>query len=113
MPKEAAFYDEALFTMKLESELRDELMAEAEAAHRPASQMLRELMREFVQRQHEAREFDEFLRRKVEAARASMHAGIARLPQLVTARCRSAIQGRRRPGKTEVGLPEIRSVTKH
>lgn len=66
---------EAVFTMKLEPELRAEFMAEAEAAHRPASQVLRELMREFVQRQREAREYDDFLRRKVEAARASMHAG--------------------------------------
>ena len=58
MPKEA------VFTMKLEPGLRAEFMAEAEAAHRPASQVLRELMREFVQRQREAREHDEFLRRK-------------------------------------------------
>ena len=69
---------EAVFTMKLEPELRDEFMAEAEAAHRPASQVLRELMREFVQRQREAREYDDFLRRKVEAGRASMHAGQGR-----------------------------------
>jgi len=53
-------------------------MAEAEAAHRPASQVLRELMREFVQRQRESREYDEFLRRKVEAGRASMRAGLGR-----------------------------------
>lgn len=69
---------EAVFTMKLEPELRDEFMAEAEAAHRPASQVLRELMREFVQRQRAAREYDDFLRRKVEAGRASMHAGQGR-----------------------------------
>lgn len=69
MPKEA------VFTMKLEPELRAKFMAEAEAIHRPASQVLRELMREFVQRQREAREYDEFLRRKVEAGRASMQAG--------------------------------------
>ena len=69
---------EAVFTMKLEPELRDEFMAEAEAAHRPASQVLRELMREFVQRQREAREYDEFLRSKVEAGRASMQAGRGR-----------------------------------
>lgn len=61
--------------MKLEPALREEFMAEAEAVHRPASQILRELMREFVQRQREAREYDEFLRRKVEAGRASMRAG--------------------------------------
>lgn len=69
---------QAVFTMKLEPELRAEFMAEAEAAHRPASQILRELMREFVQRQRQAREYDEFLQRKVEAGRASMQAGRGR-----------------------------------
>jgi predicted transcriptional regulator len=67
---------EAVFTMKLEPELREEFMAEAEAAHRPASQVVRELMREFVQRQRESREYDEFLGRKVDAGRASMRAGV-------------------------------------
>lgn len=67
---------EAVFTMKLEPELRAEFMAEAEAAHRPASQVLRELMREFVQRQREAREYDEFLSRKVDAGRALMRVGV-------------------------------------
>lgn len=66
---------EAVFTMKLEPELRDAFMAEAEATHRPASQIVRELMRDFVLRQREAREYDAFLRDKVEAARASMRAG--------------------------------------
>jgi hypothetical protein len=72
MPKEA------VFTMKLEAELRDAFMSEVEAAHRPASQVVRELMREFIQRQREAREYDEFLRRKVEIARSSMRAGRGR-----------------------------------
>lgn len=67
---------EAVFTMKLEPELRADFMAEAQAAHRPASQVLRELMREFVRRQREAREYDEFLGRKVEAARVSMRASV-------------------------------------
>lgn len=69
---------EAVFTMKLEPELRAEFMAEAEAAHRPASQVLRELMRDFIQKQRQAREYDEFLRSKVEAGRASMRAGRGR-----------------------------------
>lgn len=69
MPKEA------MFTMKLESELRDEFMAAAEAAHRPASQVVREMMREFIQRQREAREYEAFLQRKVDDARASIQAG--------------------------------------
>ncbi|CAM2064239.1 Antitoxin of toxin-antitoxin stability system [Sulfidibacter corallicola] len=67
---------EAVFTMKLEPDLRAEFMAEAEAAHRPASQIVRELMREFVQRQREAREYNDFLRRKVEVARTSVRAGL-------------------------------------
>lgn len=79
MPKEA------VFTMKLEPELRDEFMAEAEAADRPASQILRELMRDYIKRQREAREYDDFLRRKVEIARKSMRAGRGRSNEEVAA----------------------------
>ncbi|MGM0516702.1 MAG: antitoxin of toxin-antitoxin stability system [Pseudomonadota bacterium] len=76
---------EAVFTMKLESELREAFMAEVKAAHRPASQVARELMREFVERQREAREYDEFLRRKVEAARTSMQTSRGRSNEEVEA----------------------------
>ena len=69
MPKEA------VFTMKLEPELREAFMAEAAASDRPASQIVRELMREFVQRQQEAREYDAFLRGKVAHARRQLQAG--------------------------------------
>ncbi len=69
---------EAVFTMKLEADLRSEFMAEAEAARRPASQVLRELMREFVQRQRDARDYDDFLKIKVEAGRVSLHAGLGK-----------------------------------
>jgi predicted transcriptional regulator len=72
--KNSTMPKEAVFTMKLEPELRNEFMAEAVAAHRPASQILRELMREFVKRQRDARAYDDFLSRKVEAGRASMRA---------------------------------------
>lgn len=61
---------ESVFTMKLEAELRDAFMAEA--SHRPASQVVRELMREFVERQRQAREYDAFLRGKVDTARAQI-----------------------------------------
>jgi len=67
---------EAVFTMKLEPELRDAFMAEAEASHRPASQVVRELMREFIERQRQAREHDAFLRAKVDAARAQIASGL-------------------------------------
>ncbi|WP_407354542.1 antitoxin of toxin-antitoxin stability system [Luteimonas sp. R10] len=84
--------------MKLEPELRDQFLAEAEAAHRPASQVVRELMREFVQRQRQMREYDEFLQHKVEAARTSMHAGRGRSNDKVEAkfaarRAKAADQG--------------------
>ena len=68
----------AVFTMKLEPELHTEFMAAAAASYQPASQVIRALMREFVQRQGEASEYDEFLRRKVEVARLSMRAGLGR-----------------------------------
>ena len=69
---------EAVFTMKLEPELRADFIAEAQAADRPASQIMRELMRDYVRRQREARQYDEFLRKKVDAARASMETGAGR-----------------------------------
>jgi hypothetical protein len=51
-------------------------MAEADLIHRPASQILGDLMREFIQTQREAGNYDEFLKHKVEASRASMLAEI-------------------------------------
>ena len=66
---------EAVFTMKLEADLRADFMAETEALHRPASQVVRELMRDFVERQRKKREHDAFVERKVALARASMQAG--------------------------------------
>lgn len=69
---------EAVFTRKLEPELRADFIAEAQAADRPASQIMRELMRDYVRQQREARQYDEFLRKKVEAARASVEDGAGR-----------------------------------
>ncbi len=66
---------DAVFTMKLEAKLRAAFVAEAAAAHRPASQVMRELMRDFVRKQREAREYTAFLQRKVEAGRADKAAG--------------------------------------
>ena len=69
---------EAVFTMKLEPELRAAFMAEAEALDRPASQVVRELMREFIQRQQESLAYDAFVAEKVQAARADVRAGRVR-----------------------------------
>ncbi len=68
MPKEA------MFSMKLEEELRAAFMAEASATHRPASQIVRDMMRDFVKRQQDARKYEDFLQQKVKAARVSLKA---------------------------------------
>jgi hypothetical protein len=61
--------------MKLEPELRDMFMAEAAAVDRPAAQVMRELMRGFIEQRHQTREYDEYLRRKIEVARADKATG--------------------------------------
>lgn len=63
---------EAVFTMKLEPELRDAFMAAAAEADRPASQIVREFMRDFVQQD---RDYVRWLQEKVERARADITAG--------------------------------------
>jgi len=69
---------EAVFNLKLEPELREDFMAAAQAAHRPASQVMRELMRDYIRQQQQAKEHDDFVQRKVAAARASVEAGRGR-----------------------------------
>ena len=59
---------EAVFTLKLEADLRDAFMSEAEAAHRPASQIVREFMRDFVKKQQDARDYEVWFRADTEQA---------------------------------------------
>ena len=70
-----------VFTMKLEPELRDTFMAEAAAADRPAAQVLRELMRDYIKQQRDERAYEAFLRNKIDIARASVAAGQGRSNQ--------------------------------
>lgn len=49
-----------------------------EGYDRPASQVVRELMRSYIEQRRESREYNDYLRHKVEAGRASMHAGRGR-----------------------------------
>lgn len=65
----------AVFTMKLEPELRDAFMAAAEESHRPASQIVRDMMRDFIRQREEADDYEAFLRKKVSAARGSVANG--------------------------------------
>ncbi|MFT0624632.1 antitoxin of toxin-antitoxin stability system [Ectopseudomonas guguanensis] len=69
---------EAVFNLKLEPELREDFIAAAQAAHRPASEVMRDLMRDFIRQQQQAKEHDEFVQRKVAAARTSIEAGRGR-----------------------------------
>lgn len=70
MPKEA------VFTLKLEAELRDAFVAEAAAMDRPASQLIREFMRDFIRSRQEAREHDAWFRAEVEKALNDRSPGI-------------------------------------
>jgi predicted transcriptional regulator len=104
MPKEA------VFTIKLEPQLRDEFMAAAQAADRPASQVVREFMREFVRQQREQESYDDFLRRKVEIARAQKAAGLHYADEEVEAeaeaesrRCCARLTKPRREGSLDRG----------
>lgn len=56
----------AVFTLELDPELRDAFMAEATQANRPASQLVREFMRDFVRQRREDREHDSWFRSQVE-----------------------------------------------
>jgi hypothetical protein len=67
--------------MKLEPDLRDEFMAEPQALDRPASQVVRNPMRESVFRPRNARECGAFVRLKVGShARTCAPAVVARTP---------------------------------
>jgi predicted transcriptional regulator len=66
--------EEAVFTMTLDPELRAAFMAAA-AADRPASRVVREMMRDVVESQQPEPGYDEWLRAKVEKCRADMRAG--------------------------------------
>jgi predicted transcriptional regulator len=59
MPKDA------MFSFKLEPELHEQFMTAAAAADRPASQLVREFMRDFIKRQQEANEQDSWFRAQV------------------------------------------------
>ena len=79
MPKDAAF------TVKLESELHAAFLSEAANEDRAASCVMRDLMRSYVEQRRKIREYDDYIRCKVEAGRASMRAGLGRTNEDVEA----------------------------
>jgi hypothetical protein len=71
----ARMMTKAVFTMKLEPELRDAFMAEVTADDRPAAQIVGELMRGDIEERRQAREYAAYLHCKVEIARTDKAAG--------------------------------------
>ncbi len=55
--------------MKLDPELHDAFKAAAASDDRPAAQVVRELMRRYIDERRQAQVYDEFVRDKVETAR--------------------------------------------
>jgi predicted transcriptional regulator len=90
---------DSVFTMKLEPELRDAFMRAAAGEDRPASQIMRELMRDYIAQRPQKHEYETYLRRKVEAGRASMRAGRGKSNDEVEAEF-AAMRGRLRTGRT-------------
>lgn len=67
---------EAVFTMKLEPELRDAFMAAAKRSDQSASQVMRKLMRDFIEKLEADPGYTEFYREKVAIAEAERAAGL-------------------------------------
>ncbi len=65
----------AVFTMKLEPDLRDQFMAAAAEADRPASQVVRELMRDYIENRRHERAYSDYLHQKVTQGRADRASG--------------------------------------
>lgn len=57
---------DALFTVKVEADLRAAFIAEAEALHRPAAQLIRDDMRDVIAQRRAEREHDAWFRAQVE-----------------------------------------------
>lgn len=76
---------DAVFTLKLDPQLRADFMSEAAGEDRPASQVVRELMRDYITQRRQTRDYESYLQRKVDAGRASMHAGRGRSNEEVEA----------------------------
>ncbi|HWT62973.1 MAG TPA: antitoxin of toxin-antitoxin stability system, partial [Ochrobactrum sp.] len=69
---------DSTFTLKLEAELRDAFIAAAEAEDRPASQVVRDLMRQYIAERDVTPEYRDFLQKKVDRARDQMRQGLGR-----------------------------------
>lgn len=87
---------DVVFTLKLERRLRDNFRDAANRAKRPASDIVRELMREFIGRQNQEDNYIEYLRDRVDTARVLATSGDF-VPADVAARFFASLRGEREP----------------
>jgi len=66
---------EATFTFRVDEALKEEFATAAKARDRTGAQLLRDFMREFVQRQREADVHDAWFRQQVQAGLDAANAG--------------------------------------
>lgn len=66
---------DATFTFRVDEVLKNEFATVAKAHDRTGAQLLRDFMRDYVQQQQEAVDYDAWLSAKVEQSRASANAG--------------------------------------
>lgn len=66
---------EATFTFRVDEALKNEFDRAAQARDRTGAQLLQDLMREFVQQQHEAHDDDAWFRRQVQIGLDQANAG--------------------------------------
>lgn len=63
------------FTFRVDETLKNEFAIAAKARDRNAAQLLRDFMRDFIQQQQEAVDYDAWFRRQVQIGLDSAHAG--------------------------------------
>lgn len=63
------------FNMKIEPTLKREFIAAATASDRTASQLVRDMMRDYIKKQQKEASYNEFLRKQVEAGRKDFREG--------------------------------------
>lgn len=66
---------EATFTFRVDDSLKHEFTSAAKAQDRSGAQLLRDFMREFVQQQQQASEYESWFRKQVQAGLDSANAG--------------------------------------
>lgn len=66
---------EATFTFRVDETLKSEFTTAAKACDRTGAQLIRDFMREFIKKEQEAAEYDQWFRQEVEAGRVAVAQG--------------------------------------